>query len=376
MKEATALSQQCKKGKALKLTGLFLAGLVTFVTLAFISIMVIYPAIVRSTNRIITPNGIDSMEVIEIDGIYQALYFRGQDTSNPVILMLHGGPGAPDMPQLHNYQFELEGYFTIVRLDQRNTGKTFFLNNPEEVLETLTFERVVSDAHEVTKYIRERLNTEQIIVLGHSWGSILGSALVQQYPQYFSAYISVGQAVNMHESERLGLEAVIEAARANGNSRSIAAAEALRLPQGDFSEDWISYLIEVRALMGRYGYGGNHLQLAWSSMTSPYYTLREKMYYITVDALRNQWSLFEYIFSANFDIRNFGTDYQIPVFYIMGELDRQTSYQLAREFYEEISAPYKAFFSIPNAGHMSMHENTTEYNRILIEEIRPLIMAR
>ena len=365
-----------RKVKLLKFAGSILARLVFFVTLVLISITVVYPAILRFAHRIETASGIDSMETVEIGGIYHALYFRGQDVENPVILVLHGGPGMPDMPQLHNYQFELEHYFTFVRWDQRNAGKTFFLNNPEEVLETLTFARVLSDAYEITQHIRERLNKEQIIILGHSWGSVLGSALVQRHPQYFSAYIAVGQVVNMHESERLGFEAVLEAARANGNSRSIAEVEALGPPpQGGFSEDWISYLAEIRALMGRYGLGGNFLQLAWISMTSPYYTLRENMYFITVDVLRNQLPLLEDIFSEDFDIRNFGAAYQIPVFYIMGELDRQTSYQLAKEFFEEISAPYKAFFSIPNAGHFPMHENTIEYNRVLIEEIRPLLVT-
>jgi len=128
--------------------------------------------------------------------------------------------------------------------------------------------------------------------------------------------------------------------------------------------------------MARYGYGTDMLQMVWITITSPYYTFREKMYFVTVDVFRYQWPLNEFMFTEDFDIRNFGTTYQIPVFYIAGEFDRITSYQLTREFFEEISAPYKAFFSISNAGHMPMHENTVEYNRVLIEEIRPLIVAR
>jgi len=178
MEETAAPPQQSKKRKALKLMGIILAGLIVLLMLAFISITAIYPAILRFANRIDNPNGIDLMEVVEIGGIYQALYFRGQDVENPVVLVLHGGPGQPDMALLHNYQFELEHYFTFVRWDQRNAGRTFFLNNPEEVLETLTFERVVNDAYEVTQHIKETLGKEQIIILGHSWGSVLGTALV------------------------------------------------------------------------------------------------------------------------------------------------------------------------------------------------------
>jgi len=371
-------SRQKKKTalKVLKFTGKVFAGLVALVILAGVSVTMIYPAMLRSANRIDTPNGIDSMEVVEIGGIQQALYFRGQDVENPVILVLHGGAGAPDMPQLHNYQFELEDYFTFVRWDQRNAGKTFFLNDPDEVLETMTFEQILRDAYEVTQHIRESLGKEQILILGHSWGSVLGTALVQQYPQYFSGFISVGQSVNGRESERLGFEAVQAAARAEGNTRRIAVVEELGPPHlGAFDDELVNWILQLRTLMARYGYATNVPHMAWITITSPYYTFREKFYFVTVDVMHYQRPLFNLIFDANFDIRSFGTAYEVPVFYIMGELDRQTSYQLAREFFEEIYAPYKRFFSIGNAGHSPMHENTAEYNRVLIEEIRPLILA-
>jgi len=378
MEEIILSPPQDKKRKVIKRMVIGFFSLIMLLVLLFMSVTIIYPVILRSIHRIDTPNGIDSMEVVEIGGIQQALYFRGQNVENPVILVLHGGFGMPDMAMLHNYQFELEDYFTLVRWDQRNAGRTFFLNNPKEVLETLTFERAVNDAYEVTQYIRERLNADQIIVLAHSAGSTLATALVQQYPQYFSAYIPVGQVVNRSENEQLGFEALLETARAGGSRRSITAVEELGPPPlgQDFGEGWWNYIREIQTLMARYGYSTSPSLLAWLTMTSPYYTLREKMYFITVDVSHYHFPLHYHLFREDFDIRNFGTDFQIPVFFITGELDRVTSYQLARGFYEEISAPYKAFFSIPNAGHMPMHENTVEYIRVLIEEIRPLIEAR
>ncbi|MCL2421994.1 MAG: alpha/beta hydrolase, partial [Defluviitaleaceae bacterium] len=111
--------------KILKLTGITFAGLVALVILAYVSVTMIYPAILRSVHRINVPNGIDSMEIVDIGGVSQALYFRGHDMDNPAILFIHGGPGAPEMPMLHSFQYALEPYFTIVHWDQRNAGKTF-----------------------------------------------------------------------------------------------------------------------------------------------------------------------------------------------------------------------------------------------------------
>ena len=150
--------------------------------------------------------GIDCFEDVEIGGIKQALYFRGENLDNPVILHLHGGPGSPQMPFLHDYQYPLEEHFTIVHWDQRNAGKTFFLNNPDEIVKDLSFEQVLNDAYEVTNYVRMKLSKDKIILLGHSWGTVLGSALVQTYPQLFSVYIGVGQAVNMREGEQLAYD--------------------------------------------------------------------------------------------------------------------------------------------------------------------------
>ena len=371
--------QQNKKVKVFKLIGKVFVGLIVLMVLTVVSITLIYPAYLRSANRIDSPYGIDSMEIVEIGGILQALYFRGQNVENPAILFLHGGPGSPAMPLLHDFQFELEHHFTIVHWDQPNAGKTFSLNDPSEVLETLTFERVLADAYEVTQYIRDRLNAEEIIILGYSWGSILGTALVQTYPQYFSAYIAVGQSVNPRENEHLFFEELLEAAHASGDSRHIADVESLGLPpQGGFGADWVDYLVNLQILAQRHGFSADLFQFARIIITSPYYTLRERINFLTLTAerLSYQLPLHEYMYDINFHIRNFGTTYEVPVLYVMGELDRQTSYQLAKDFFEEILAPHKAFFTIPNAGHAPMHENTTEFNRVLIDEIRPLILAR
>ncbi len=98
----------------------------------------------------------------------------------------------------------------------------------------------------------------------------------------------------------------------------------------------------------------------------------EMMYFLSVDAQKYQGDLMRFLLE-DYDARNYGTEYSIPVYYIMGENDYQTPYPIAEAFFEEITAPVQHFFSVPDAGHFTMLDNKTEFDRILLEEIRPTL---
>jgi hypothetical protein len=42
-----------------------------------------------------TPNGIVEERFVRIGGIEQWIQIRGEDRDNPVLLVVHGGPGCP-----------------------------------------------------------------------------------------------------------------------------------------------------------------------------------------------------------------------------------------------------------------------------------------
>ena len=367
------IAETKKRGREpLKICLWALGALVALIVLASVTMRFIYPAILRESHSIAEP-GIDQMELVEIGGIRQALYFRGEDTANPVMLFLHGGPGSSEMPFIHTFQYEWEKDFTIVHWDQRNAGKTYYANDPEAVLPTMTAERVLEDAREVTAYIKQKLNKDKLVIMGHSWGSVLGTMLVQAYPEDFSAYIGVGQIVNMMDNERVGYEAALEAARAAGNQSDIAALEALAPYPGNYDESFNSRIVEVRGYQTKYGLAtGMELGTILAAGTSPYCSTGELMYFLTVDALKYQGDAMRFLME-DYDARNYGVEYSVPIYYIMGENDYQTPYPIAAAYFEEISAPEKRFFSVPDAGHFTMLENKEEFTRILLEEIKPAL---
>src|SRR5690606_23087690 len=74
--------------------------------------------IVRELRRIVTPDGVERNEVVRIGGIDQFVSMRGSDRRNPVLLIIHGGPGFPTAPMAWFATRGLEEYFIVVHWDQ------------------------------------------------------------------------------------------------------------------------------------------------------------------------------------------------------------------------------------------------------------------
>jgi len=54
------------------------------------------PAIKDENDRVI-PESIASLETASLGGWQQSILIRGRDTTRPVLLFVHGGPGMPMM---------------------------------------------------------------------------------------------------------------------------------------------------------------------------------------------------------------------------------------------------------------------------------------
>ena len=64
--------------------------------------------IIANSRRIVTPNGVEELVKVPINGIDQWLSIRGKDRRNPILLVLHGGPASPSMPDDYTYQSSWE----------------------------------------------------------------------------------------------------------------------------------------------------------------------------------------------------------------------------------------------------------------------------
>ena len=172
--------------------------------------------------------GIDDDLRLAINGHEQWLRIRGESASNPVLLYLHGGPGSSQLPSYREYQLGWEGELTIVHWEQRGAGRSYRRRLDTR---TLNLTQLVDDTLAVIAYLEQRFAGCPLVLLGHSWGSLLGMHVLRRNPKAVRAYVGVGQVANQVAAEARMYRFALEAAHNAGHPRGHRAARtAGRLP--------------------------------------------------------------------------------------------------------------------------------------------------
>lgn len=307
---------------------------------------VIWKCLPARTAAIQGPNPIAELLAAEIGGMTQWLLIRGANREAPILLWLHGGPGAAQMPT-HTVTSALERTFVVVHWDQRGAGKS---NPPSFDPATMTFEQFLSDARAVAALLRDRVGDQPMIVLGHSWGTMLGARLVAHSPEEFAGYVGVSQQVNTMRGVALAL----------GWLRAVAPTSDLA---GTTPEDFRDHDRYVRLMQAVEAHGGG-MGVSLASMLP--YALAAPEYRLA-DYLR--W----------FDGANRGSgpmwpDYRrrdlfaevermpVPMLLISGAGDMNTPVALVQEWFDQVEAPNgKQMVVFASSGHAPFLTETTRF---------------
>src|SRR5262249_13218958 len=155
-----------------------------------------------------SPDGIDEALFINVGGLDQWITIRGEDRANPVILMLHGGPGMSYVPFATLFR-DWEKHFTIVQWDRRGVGKTYGKNGE---VGSITLNLLASDGIALADSLRRRLGKDRVILIGHSVGSVVGVLMAKQRPDLFYAYVGTDQIADMRKNESVSYRLLRERA--------------------------------------------------------------------------------------------------------------------------------------------------------------------
>src|SRR3546814_7781778 len=157
----------------------------------------------------------------------QVVNVRGSDRDNPILIFVHGGPGAVEMPFAWAFQRPWEDAFTVVQYDQRGAGRSYPLNDPAALAPTMTPERYRDDAIELTELLKKRYDKRKVVLMGHSWGSIVGLSVAVERPALLYAYVGVGTGIASRAGEKAGMAWTRAKAQAAGDKEAVAAIDAL-----------------------------------------------------------------------------------------------------------------------------------------------------
>ena len=170
------------------------------------------------TPKISNKNSISELRKVEINETDIEVMIRGCNRDNSIIVFVHGGPCCSEIPYIRGYQDLLEQEFTIIHYDQRGSGKSYEFGTDYSGVTTSTH---VDDLIALTEYIKHYLHQEQVILIGHSYGTYIATMAAAKEQELYRAYIGIGQMSNTIESELDGLNKCIEAAKKAGNTDDV-----------------------------------------------------------------------------------------------------------------------------------------------------------
>lgn len=317
------------------------------------------------------------------DGVNEQFYVRltdqeeyitigGKDVDNPVIISLHGGPGSPTTFVDYCWQDYLTDEYTVVSWDERGCGRSYYRNvaaDPHN--ETLTFDAQLADLDALVDYLCERFSKDQVIIMGHSYGSMLGSRYVLAHPEKVSAYIGIGQVVNEKDyaGEKYSYEDALMRAQTNGDDTTEMEA-AYEKFMSDMS---ISNLMELRAKVEPY-----HPQTVtkdvstMAALTSPIVGVDDmRWYFLQMEAammgnIRRYEELVEKPLAGymmDFNALETGDAYRMPVMFISGSCDWICPVGLIERYMDVIAAPKKELCLVEGCGHSPQGQLPEEFSR-------------
>ncbi|MCL4871565.1 MAG: alpha/beta hydrolase [Anaerolineae bacterium] len=329
--------------------------------------------IIGDLGRIVAPTGLQASYKTKIGGIDQWLNVRGQDQTNPFILFIHGGPAAPLIPGIWQFQRPIEEYFTIVNWDQRGAGKSYSEVDPNSINDSIHIWHYVEDAIEVTEHIRHRYHQSKVILMGHSWGTIVGMNAALKRPDLFHAYVGIGQIINTRENERISFNYGLEQAKAHNNAAAIQELDAIAPYPGDepitreriiIARKWAQFYGGLSAYRETSGYYFK------APLLSPDYEDQDR------DAI-DKGNLFtlEKILPEFLEV-DFSHIYSfpIPVVMFMGCHDYTTPSAPTAAWLNQVNAPYKQGIWFERSAHMIPWEEPGKMLISLWQTVRPIAM--
>jgi proline iminopeptidase len=245
----------------------------------------------------------------------------------------------------------------------------------------MTLDRAVADVIELATYLRTEFDEERILVMGESWGTILGTLAVQERPDLFHAYIGSGQMVDIVETDqRIYRDLAAFAERAGDADLALALEGIGTPPYRDIP--WANSMILgwYDHIYGSYTPSTGYLERGErAGFVDPFgITGAEYSFIDKVNVLRGLIDTFALLYPQLYevDLRVEAARLEVPVWILDGGAELDGRRDLALDWYDSLAAPSKRLVTFEGAAHSVAFEQADAVHRLLVEEILPSTLGR
>lgn len=327
------------------------------------SLVFIGNTLAESDERLVSPCSLSVGEqerfsisqYIEIGGTNQWVTLNGTSCTNPIVLMIHGGPGNP-LSLYHEGLFQSwERDFTIVHRDQRGSGKTYEENHGEreitiqEMSEMVLRESLmIEDGIEVTNYIRKRFGQDKIIITGSSWGAFLAAKMVLRSPEQYHFYVGLSLPVNYQKNLLKSYQLVTDMAITSHDAIAIKTLNEIGRPPWTNPRNFG----RMRKIIRQYE-NKSAGEFPDMKIGEEYRSQSSRTAYLSGE----EFSFIQFVGMDGYGMANkinldvCCVDFSVPIYLIQGANDLLTSAQVTEEYYTKIKAPFKEYIYLENTGH-------------------------
>ncbi len=346
--------------------------IVVAVVVAAATVLLVLPAgtpRVRSRGRAESTAGVAVLEKVRIGGSDQWILQRSEDVKNPLVLYLHGGPGTSELALNRRNTKELERCFTVVNWDQRGTGKSYDAIGDGGRMNIGQF---VEDTRELTLHLLKKFHQERLVLVGHSWGSVIGALTVSKYPELFYCYVGIGQVAHMGQGEAASYQWTLEQAKERNDRRAVSALQRIGPPP--YQGDWLAKTVTERRQLGRFG-GELHASrsgasgvLIGSVLFSREYSMVDRINFFRgiIGSMKLLWPEL-----LKVDLFKSVPEIEVPILLMEGRFDYEVPSEIAARYLESIKAPSKELVWFENSAHMPNSEERDVFNRVMVQKVLP-----
>jgi pimeloyl-ACP methyl ester carboxylesterase len=252
------------------------------------------------------------------------------DSKKKTLLLIHGYQGGAIAQWSPNVE-ELSKHFNIIAPDLNCHGSTYFRSD-------YSIEMQVDLVNELLLINKEKWANENLIVIGSSYGGLVGARFAEKYPEKVSAYVSLD-----------GLTGCFDKAFTDSIAVSVGAKDAIALLNPTTGKE----LKKLASLE--------------KPVHIPSFILNQVAeQHFKVKRL-SKIALLDYLNSHESELNNHTFQWSCPVYLVWGENDKIIPLSTAKCLKQKYQIPEDRVFVYPKTGHILNMQNPKAFNKWVIE---------